>query len=168
MAKTRAGKPPRRNHAKALGIGFGALFVLLGIALLAGAVVPAVLDHLRESRVAADGVDAEGMVLVKRREEAGRLTASNASVPLFDYLVRYRFPVGAGAQAEGTARVSREAWGALEEREPIAVRYVRGEPGTSRVEGQVSPTDVSAIILGVVGALFTAVGGAFVYGVARS
>jgi hypothetical protein len=168
MARTRTGKPARRNHAKALGIGLGALFLVVGLALLAGAVVPAALDHQRESRVEAEGVNAEGMVLAKYRESGGRITAGAASAPLFEYFVRYRFPVGAGAQAEGTARVSREIWGALEEREPIEVRYVRDDPGTSRVDGQLSETGVSAIVLGAVGALFTVIGGAFVYGLARA
>lgn len=166
MGKTPAGRPPRPNHAKALGIGLGALFLAAGLALIAGAVVPIVLDHLRESRIAAEGADAEGMVLVKRREEAGRLTVANASVPLFEYFVRYRFPVG-GGQAEGTARVSRETWAALEEREAIAVRYLRDEAGTSRVEGQMPPTGGSAIVLAAVGAILAAVGGALLYGLAR-
>jgi len=167
MARKQPGKGPRRNHAKALGLGLGALFVTVGIALLAGAVVPAALDHARASRVEAGGVEAEGIVLTKHREAAGRITVANASAPLFEYFVRYRFPAGAGVQAEGTARVSREAWGALEEREPIAVRYVRDDPGTSRVEGQLSPAGMSAFILGAVGALFVVVGGFFIYGLAR-
>ena len=167
MAKTRPAKPPRRNHAKALGIGLGALFLVVGLALLAAAIVPATLDHLRAARVASAGVDAEGMVLVKRREDAGRLVAGNASVPLFDYFVRYRFPAGA-VQAEGTARISRDTWGALEEREPIAVRYLRDDPGTSRVEGQLPPAGFSEIILGAVGVLFAAIGGLLAYKLARA
>ena len=167
MAKTRPAKPPRRNHARALGIGLGALFLVVGLALLAAAIVPATLDHLRAARVASAGVDAEGMVLVKRREEAGRLVVANASAPLFEYFVRYRFPAGS-AQAQGTARVSRETWGALEEREPIAVRYLRDDPGTSRVEGQLGPTGSSAIILGAVGVLFAAIGGFLAYNLVRA
>jgi hypothetical protein len=167
MAKPTTGKPPRRNHAKALGIGLGVLFLMVGLGLLAGAIVPATLDHLRASRVEAEGVNAEGIVLTKAREAAGRLSVGAASAPLFEYFVRYRFPLGA-TQAEGTARVSREKGGAPEEREPIAVRYVRGDPQSSRVDGQLPPTGVSALVLAVVGAIFTAVGGGLVYGLARA
>ena len=169
MTRTRSRPRPASRNAKRFAIAFAGLFLLVGLACLAAAAVPAWIDHRHARQVETGAVRAVGMVLTKSRESAGQVAVPGAGKTVFEYFVRYRFPVRGGTQAEGTARVTPEAWGMLEERGPIEVRYVEGDPATSAVPGQLAPHGgLSPLIFGVVGALFAAIGGFMLFIILRT
>ena len=83
---------------------------------------------------------------------------------LVDYSVRYRFSTLGGRKIEGDAKVTREEWGFLEERGPVKVRYVQGDPQTSHIPGQESSRSRSeTLIFTLIGAVFSAMGGLMMF-----
>ena len=168
MTTTRSRPRPASRNAKRLAAGFAGLFLCVGLACLAAVALPAWSDHRHARQVEANAVRAVGMVLTKDRQRAGEVAVPGAGRDVFEYFVRYRFAAAGGKQVEGTARVTPEAWGMLEERGPIEVRYVEGDPAVSAVPGQLaSQGALASIIFAVVGTIFTAVGGFILFMVSR-
>jgi hypothetical protein len=127
---------------------FGAIWLCVGLALLAGGVVFAATEAQY-----ADAVATTGLVLGKDIVPAD----SDSST---EYRVRYRFTTDNGETVEGDEAVSVEAWEALVERGPIVVYYLPARPGASRLSAGADPT--GPLIFGLMGIIFGGIGGILV------
>ena len=156
---------PARARAKAwFGLAFGGLFALVGLILLTVAWLPLWNDYRHGKQFVAEGGVALGMVLTKSRASAGSVTVLGFTEHLVDYSVRYRFSTLSGRKIEGDAKVTPEEWGFLQERGPVKVRYVQGDPETSHIPGQESSRSRSeTLIFTLIGAVFSAMGGLMMF-----
>jgi hypothetical protein len=129
---------------------FGGIWLAVGL-LFAGIGGGIAYDRAGvDERLAASGVVAEGVVLVKE------LDARDGSDR---YNVEFRFDGPRGEAVRGSAKLDVEAWNALVERGPISVVYLADRPSTYRVPGQSSDDAVLAIVFPLIGGVLTLVGG---------
>jgi hypothetical protein len=102
---------------------------------------------LTEWRYAKDGQEAEAIVTSKHLVRAEDDPQSMSTTL---YQVAYRFRSGQGAEIEGHDTVGPETWERLRETEPIAIEYLRGNPGVNRRAGHKHPTDMLVAACSVV------------------
>jgi hypothetical protein len=129
---------------------FGAVWLVVGLGFLAGGVA----TYRLEERYRAEGELTEAVVLTKSMDRARRGSGGRRST---SYHVTYRFTTPDGRTVEGRDSVGAATWDALEERGPVRVRYLRGSPGTSRLEGG-DPWWVPLLFAGI-GLVLAPVGG---------
>jgi hypothetical protein len=130
---------------------FGGIWAIVGIVLfiVGGAAFLADRDFEAGAR------QTEGIVLTKDFVPAD----SDSST---QYRIRYRFTSDQGTPVEGSSDVSVERWEALEERGPVAIEYLPGDPGRSRLVGA---TDTLSWLFLLLGLIFGPIG---IFLVARS
>jgi hypothetical protein len=139
------------------------------VACLAVAAVPAWNDYRHEKEFAANSALAMGKVLTKTRSRAGSVTVLGVTKDVIEYSVRYRFATPSGKQVEGTAKVTPEEWGILEERGPVKIRYLPDHPETSHVPGQQSSQSwMERLIFTLIGGGFTAFGSILLFFVLKA
>jgi Protein of unknown function (DUF3592) len=163
MAK---GKPSSARSRKMtpFALGFGGLFVVIGLILFTAAWLPVWNDYRHGKQFAAEGALSTGMVLTKSRANAGSVTVLGVTQQLTDYFVRYRFTTHSGKTIEGDAKITSDEWGLLEERGFIKVRYLPDDPATNEVSGQVSRRSrTESLIFTLIGVVFTGFGGLTVF-----
>ncbi|MEP7082569.1 MAG: DUF3592 domain-containing protein [Chloroflexota bacterium] len=127
---------------------FGGIFLVAGILML---IIGAGMLW-QESRYASDAAETVGTVLGKSLNPA---TSDRGT----EYFVNYRFTDADGGTRDATDELDFGAWDALVEGGPIAIQYLEGDPGTSRVAGE--GWWLAWIFLGI-GVLVAAVGTALV------
>jgi hypothetical protein len=115
---------------------FGGVFLIAGLlTLIIGAGIA-----WQESRFASDSVEATGTVLGK---SLNRATSERGT----EYFVQYRFTDESGTVHDASDQVGFDQWDALVEGGPIAVQYIAGDPGTSRMASD--EWFIALLILGV-------------------
>lgn len=105
---------------------FGGVFLVAGLLLtLIGAGMV-----WNEGRFAAEGVEADGVVLGKtiRQADAGEDRST-------EYHVTYRFTASDGRVIDASDDIAFDRWEALVEEGPITVEYLAGDPGQNRAAG---------------------------------
>ncbi len=128
---------------------FGGIWLSVGVPFLAIGVGFTIHQSLTAKRLEREGQPAEGMVLVKevRRDDSG-----------YTFKVSFRFSLTGDGPLVGSAEVDEEAWDALEERGPIPVTYLPGNPRSHRVPGQKMEV-LLPVIFGILGGILTVLGG---------
>jgi hypothetical protein len=134
--------------ARTFFLGFGALFMCVGLFMLYGGIQEAT----RERAYQKQGQIVEAVVLSKSIQRASR-----QGNPSTRYEILYRFTTTDGRTAEGVAAVAVEEWESLEAGDPFRVTYLPGAPEASRPEdagGMESPLQMMGA-----GSLFALIGG---------
>lgn len=130
---------------------FGGIWLVIGLPFLLLGAIFAWNELTLESRLKSGGMQAQGMVLVKRW--------GNASDSRFrDFRVEYRFTTPGGKTVRSETVVSERAWQALREREAVSVTYLPDWPRTNRIDGRVVQWVMPVVFCGV-GAMLTLLGG---------
>lgn len=137
--------------AKNFWFWFGGIWFAVGSVFLAVGIIVGIDRSNVETRFAAGGRDAEGIVLSKE------ISSSNDNSP--GYRVAFRFDTFDDRTIRGSAELTAEAWDALAERGPILVTYLPDRPATFRVPGQKDDGAMLTLAFGLMGAGFAGVGG---------
>ena len=151
MQMTLGGSFIRRHF----GLIFGGIWLVAGIGVLIGGI--AMWQH--EERFAAEAVTTEGTVLTRDIRTA-RSSSSSGSSTSTEYWVSYRFQAPDGIRYEGSSKVDVHVWESLQEQRPVTVSYLASDPTTNRVAGK--PDWVGALIMSILGGVFTLAGGTIV------
>jgi hypothetical protein len=170
MARLRTAAKRRSNSKAPLaGVIVGGVFALVGLVCILVTAIPAWNDYRHSKQFATHSALALGMVLTKTRRSTGNVTVLGYTKPIMEYSVRYRFATVTGKQIERTARVTLEEWAVVEERGPIRVRYLPGDPEITHVSGQQSNQGwMEKLIFSLLGSAFTAVGGLILFFILRT
>lgn len=133
---------------------FGGIWFFVGAPFLIIGVYVGIDTWREDERFTREGQVAQGMVLTKsitrRRESGGRESTT--------YRVEFRFRAPEGTVVKREAQVSSDLWDRLQEREPIRVTFLPGDPRTNRIEGE-SSTWMLAVIFTGLGLVFVPIGG---------
>ena len=132
-------------------VRFGSIWFFVGMPFLIIGIYTAIQTMTQQERFQKEGQSTQGMVLTKAIQ--GGKKSSNES-----YQITYRFSTPDGKAVMGSATVSPEIWDRLEERGPVQVTYLPDKPQSNRVEGK-KVDWMLPIGFGVVGFIFTALGG---------
>jgi len=136
-----------------LGFGIGAVFFFAGC----GAAIDGIGELLKERRYAAQGRNAQARIVSKSINEAQRGGRSRT-----EYIALYRFDSAEGTKDEGRALLEVGAWEAARPGDRITIRYLPGEPGSSRPVGEGGWA--YGIIISIVGPLFALLGAFLAWG----
>lgn len=147
---------PRRSAATRLknsfGFWFGSIWLVAGLPFL----VATISLFYDDRRYENDGRTVQGTVLTK---DVRRSRSNNSDTT--SYYVTYRFTVSEGRTVEGQDQLGRSEWEALTEGGPIQIRHLPSRPDSNRVLGQTHL--LLEVIFGIIGTVFTLVGGAIVF-----
>lgn len=149
-------------NARNFWFWFGGIWLFCGLPVLVAGLYHAAQHRQISSRLDADGLTVQGMVLTKAITSSSSGSSRQNRTPTYN--VTFRFTTS-GGPVTGEAEVTSDAWDALVEREPIRVTYVPDAPQHYRVQGQTSGW-VSPVLMAVMGGIFTSLGG-FVFVRAR-
>jgi len=152
MRITLGGSFIRRNF----GLVFGGIWLVVGIPLAIGGY----FMWQSEQRFAAEAVSTEGKVLTRDIRTARHRSSSGGSTTSTEYWVSYRFQPPNGIPHEGSSKVDVHVWERLKEQGPVTVAYLPGDPASNRVAGK--PDWVGALIMTILGGVFTLAGGTIV------
>lgn len=143
-------------NPKNFWLWFGGISLLVGAPFLIIGLYIGVQTNIVNKRLDTEGRTVEGMVLTKTiTSKSSGSSRHRSSTPT--YKVTFRF-VTPGGLVNGEAEMTRDAWDALVEREPIRVTYVPDAPQHHRVEGQTSGW-ILPVIFTILGGIFTTMGG---------
>jgi hypothetical protein len=119
LAGTGPGPLPEKNTR--VMVGFAFVFALFGAPMLSLTV------HDARQQILLDraGAPAIAQVLAKREDDSDDATS---------YLVRYRFRAPGGQPVEAERSVRRRTYRHLQPGDRLAIHYLPGEPGVSRVD----------------------------------
>lgn len=158
-------EPTRHSGVRMLGnrdlnplLAVGAIFLLVGLPLLAVGVSFARDQYLRSHGLVRTGMIATGMVMTKSRGTTSDWTGFGYT---YNYHVTYRFPASRGDVVSDEAEVDESTWEGLTERGPIRVRYLPDAPQHHVVDGQ-RGNWIGVIVFNGMGGLFTAIGVALI------
>lgn len=154
MAPRRSAKR-RRRHS--FGLWFGSIWLVVGLPFL----VATIYLFYDDRRYESDGRTVQGTVLTK---EVRRSRSNNSDTTSF--YVTYRFTAADGRTLEGRDQLGRSEWGVLTELGPVQISYLPSNLDSNRVLGQTHL--LLEVIFGIIGTIFTLVGGAIVLVTVRS
>ena len=144
--------------AKDFWLWFGGIWLLAGLPIC----LTGLYQGMQHQRISAlldtQGRTVEGMVLTKSITSSGSGNRRN-STPT--YRITFRFTT-AGGLMTGQAKVTRNTWDRLVEREPLSVTYLSDELQHYRVEGQASGWTAPVLMTGGGGIIATIGGFLFV------
>jgi Protein of unknown function (DUF3592) len=139
---------------------FGAVWLLVGVALLFAGLAAARSERATEALFARDALPAEGIVAAKSivTESSGSGSSRRRTTK---YRVTLRFTAASGDEVVGIADVGSSTWDSLVEQGPVAVTYVASRPWLYRVAGEGTgwSASIGTYILFGFGAVATALGG---------
>jgi hypothetical protein len=130
---------------------FGGIWLAVGLPFLLLGAFFAWHEITLESRLALDGKQAQGTVLVKSWGQGSDSRHRSLHV-------QYRFTTAAGRTVRSEATVSMAAWEALREREQVRVTYFADWPRMHRIDGQAVQWVMPAVFCGA-GAMLALLGG---------
>ena len=149
MAARRSAKT---RLTKSFGFWFGSIWLVAGLPFL----VATIYLFYDDRRYENDGHTVQGTVLTK---DVRRSRSNNSDST--SYHVTYRFTVSEGRTVEGQDQLGRSEWEALTEGGPIQISYLPSRLDSNRVLGQTHL--LLEVIFGIIGTVFTLVGGAIVF-----
>jgi hypothetical protein len=136
---------------RSFGFWFGGIWLFCGAPFLIIGIYTGIKTMYEEERFQKESRMATGMVLTKSITTDSKNSSKH-------YGVTFRFTTPDIKNKNGNATVSMELWDRLEERGPINIVYVPGEPRLFRVEGNKANWMFPAIF-SLLGMVFVPIGG---------
>ncbi len=144
------------NGARSFGFWFGGIFLLVGLPLF----VTSLFLFYDDWRFSQDARSTAGTVLTKSIRQSNVSRSSNGRrSPRMHYEVTYRFSVE-GHTLEGRDELTQEDWERLKEHGPVPVLYLPQQLSSSRLAGH--PPRLMKVMFGLIGSVFTLIGGTVV------
>ncbi len=152
---------PFTCNSRSFGVWFGGIFLLVGLPLF----VVSIFLFYDDWRFSQEARSIQGTILTKAIRQSHPSTRSDRNrTPKTHYEVTYRFTVE-GVTLEGRDELSRGDWERLRADGPVEVLYRPQRPSSNRLPGHSSW--LMKTIFGLIGSVFTVLGGTVLVGSLR-